>query len=314
MIRALRPTDVFTYLSFRNRALWNEALNRPGDKPAPSSLRAFLGRSLALDPRCQTWIKIGGGRIRGLVSVKARLGTDIWDIEHIVALPEEPEITFQNLLRHVSIAASEEGIQKVFLRTLLEDPLTSAAKLAGFFQYAVERIYYLPHPYTTDPTLVLRQRKGSDHHAIFHLYCSVVPQVVRQVEGITLQEWRWTEGWGFSRMGWRMTLPNRRRDFVLETDDDLGAWLQVRPRSRSIFLLAKPGLAEQAPDVLRFGMAQMPGVGPVFCPVRQYQTFIEPALEAEGFHLVGEHALFAKSLTVRVPERKLVPMRAHVSR
>ncbi|MCL5958845.1 MAG: hypothetical protein M1358_05915 [Chloroflexi bacterium] len=262
MIRALRPTDIAAYLSFRNHALYNEALTRPGDKPAPSSMKGFLSRSLGIDPRCQSWVKIQNGHIQGLVSVKARLGTDIWDIEHIVALPEETELTFETLLRHVSIAASEEGVQKIFLRSVLEDPITTAAKQAGFFQYAVERIHYLPSFHSTSPSLVLRPRRGSDHHAIFQLYCSVVPHVVRQVEGITLQEWRWTEGWGLNRVGWKMTLPRRRLDFVLDGDDELSAWLQVRTRSRSITLLARHETEQELPQMVRSSNAL---IGSLIC-------------------------------------------------
>jgi len=313
MIRALRPTDIIAYLSFRNRALSNGALIRPGDRPTPSSIKGFLSRSLGIDPRCQSWAKIQSGRIHGVVSVKARLGTDIWDIEHIVALPDEAEVVIESLLRHVSVAASEEGVQKIFLRSILEDTVTSAAKQAGFYQYAVERIYWLPSSRAAPPSLVMRPRRGSDHHAIFQLYCSVVPHVVRQVEGVTLQEWRWTEGWGINRVGWRMSLPRRRMDFVLDTDEELSAWLQVRTRSRSISIMARHDLEEELPQIVRFGIMNLAAEGPVFCPVRHYQTFMEPALLKEGFRLVAEHALLAKSLTIRVPERKLVPIRAHVS-
>lgn len=247
------------------------------------------------------------------MSVKARLGTDIWDIEHIVALPDDVETIVGSLLRHVGLAASEEGVQKVFLRSILEDPVTIAARQAGFFQYSVERIYWLPSSRAAKSSLALRPRRAADHHAIFQLYCSVVPHLVRQVEGITLQEWRWTEGWGINRVGWKMTLPRRRLDFVLDTDEELSAWLQVRTRSRTISFLARREAEEELPQLIRFGMSKMPVEGPVFCPVRHYQAFVEPALLEEGFQLVAEHALLAKSLAIRVPERKLVQVRAQVS-
>ena len=318
MIRTLRPTDVVAYLAFHNRAQDNGALDFPGDNPRSVTVKSFLSRSLSLDPRRESWVEVQDGRINGLVGVRGRLGTDFWDIDQLVADPADAEPIYVSLLRHLSRSACEEGVQKIFLRTTLDGAPANAAKLAGFVQYAVERIYRLsgspPFDSLNDGLVQLRARHRSDHHAIFHLYCSVVPVSVRQIEGMTMQEWRWTEGWGLRPPGWRMNLPRARRDFVFEKDDGVVAWLQVRPRIPGLFLMLRPGDEADAEQILRFGISQLGETSPIYVPIRQYQVGLEPFLQQIGFELAAEHALLTKTLTIRVAEPKVVPMRVHVSR
>ncbi len=317
MIRTLRPTDIVAYLAFHNRASENAALDFPGDNPHPVTVKTFLSRSLSLDPRRESWVEIQDRRINGLVGVKGRLGTDFWDIDQLIASPADAESIYVSLLRHLSRSACEEGVQKVFLRTKVDETPALAAKQAGFVQYAVERVYRLSTPALKPVTVGLqhlRSRRRSDHHAIFQLYCSAVPVSVRQIEGMTMQEWRWTEGWGLRPPGWRVSLPRARRDYVLERDDVLVAWLQVRPRIPALVLMLRPEDADEAERILRFGIEQLADAGPIYVPVRQYQLFMEPSLQKLGFELIAEHALLTKTLTIRVPELKVVAMRAHASR
>ncbi|MDA8187862.1 MAG: hypothetical protein M0T85_06950 [Dehalococcoidales bacterium] len=352
MIRTLRPTDVVAYLAFRNLARQNEALEFPGDGPRALTFKSFVSRSLSFDPRRENWIEIQDGHINGVVGVKSRLGTDFWDIDQLAAAPADAECLYISLLRHLSRAALEEGVQKIFLRTALDGVSVAAAKQAGFFQYSVERIFRLPSAQASPKETVspfnplrnedtsgeilpqLRPRRRFDHHAIFQLYCSVVPVSVRQIEGMTMQEWRWTEGWGMQLPNWKVNLPRFRRDFVLENHDvlsspmsqggsihysrgnvaELSAWLQVKRRTRSLILMLRPEDAAAAADIVKFAMAQFSEVGPIHVPVRDYQAFLEPALRQAGFEFVAEHALLAKTLTIRVAEPKIVPIRAQVTR
>lgn len=320
MIRALRPTDIVAYLAFRNQALTNVALEFPGRDSRSPDLKSFLTRSLSIDPRRESWVEIQDGRISGLIGVKARLGTDYWDVDQLVARNSIEESTYVNLFRHLSWAACEEGVQKIFLRTEPDAMAVLAARQAGFFQYCVERIYSASSPSETryliqnGTGLQPRARRRSDHHAIFQLYCSIVPSAVRQVEGTTMQEWRWTEGWGLQPSNWRVSLPPVRRDFVLEKDDMLLAWLQLRPRTRWFTLLSRPEDHAAAEEMLLFGLNQLGQAGPVYIPIRHYQEFLEPTLEKLGFEPIAEHVLLIKTLTVRVPEPKIIAMRAHASR
>ncbi|MBI4318127.1 MAG: hypothetical protein HY675_06530 [Chloroflexi bacterium] len=317
MIRTLRPTDLVAYLSFRGRAGPNEALLRPNDTPTNSSLKGFITRSLSIDPRCESWLQIQDGRIDGLVGARSRFGSDIWDIDQLICLSHESGTIYRALLRHLTTAASEEGVQKIFLRVMAGSSAVEAARSTGFFQYAVERVYQLGSLATRvrSAAPALRPRRRADHHALFQLYCSVVPVVVRQVEGMTLQEWRWTEGWGMRPpMNWRMDLPRARRDFVLEKDLALSAWLQVKPRFNTIWSLLRPEEQAEVPGIIRYGLSQLASGKPAYCTVREYQTFLEPVLQGEGFELIAEQALLARVLAVRVQEPRLVPMRAHLSR
>lgn len=305
------------YLTFRNRAQRNAALELPGDGYRSLNLRSFIGRSLSLEPRRESWVEIQDGRIDGLVGVRARLGTDFWDIDHLVATSPDAESVYVNMLRHLSRAASEEGVQKIFLRTPLDETPSIAAKQAGFFSYATERVFCLTPNHLRpgdEEQHLIRTRRRADHHDLFHLYCSIVPMSVRQIEGMTMQEWRWTEGWGLRPASLKMGLPRVRHDFVMERDGAIVGWLQVRPRMRCLILMLHANRVEEAERLLRFGVQQLSAGGPVYVPVRQYQQFLEPFLQQMEFELVAEHALLAKTQTIRVAEPKIVPMRAHASR
>jgi hypothetical protein len=323
MIRTLRPTDIVAYLAFRNKALQNVALDFPSNEVHRTDLKSFLGRSLSLDPRRESWIDTQDGAIHGLVSVKTRIGTDYWDIDQLVASSELHEFAYPELLRHISSVASEEGVQKIFLRTYPLTAASIAARQAGFFEYTTEQVYAYSGPgagqdhgwdASRDNQRSLRTRLRADHHNIFQLYCSVVPITVRQVEGMTMQEWRWTEGWGLRPANWRVALPRVRHDFVLEGDDLLAAWLQVRPRTRWIIPLLRAEDRDVAEAVLRFGMSQLGDSGPIYVTVRHYQHFLGPSLDRLGFELLAEHVLLVKILSIRVAEPRLIAVRAHASR
>lgn len=316
MIRALRLTDVVAFLALRNRAVLNEALIRPEDIPAiPSLLQSFFRRSIEMGS--QTWVDVQGGQIEGVVAVRPRMGGDIWDVDQLLVGPAgDASAVCRELLAHVSAAARDAGVQKVFLRVRADSPVKLSARRAGFFEYARELVYKLPEftPLPKPETSVFRPRKRAHHHAIFQLYSASVPCPVREMEGMTLHEWRLVDGWGFTPTELRVGLIGlqpRRRDLVLERDGKVVVWAQVDNKNRRLSLLAHPS---EPPEVIRnsllFGLAQFRSAGPIACPVRTYQGQLAGFLEEQGFGLFAEHALLSHCLTVRLPQRQFVPVRA----
>lgn len=309
MIRAPRPTDVFAYLAFRSQTAENEALIRADGKTAVPTVTALLGGSL--EPRSERWVLVDRGQIVGLVGARARFGADVWDVDQLIASSSaDTDRVYRRLLEHVCRQAVQEGVQKVFLRLHEESEALSAARHAGFVKYAAEHVHYQPEPRPSVLSVPdgLRPRCPIDHQAIFQLYCSAVPAFVRQVEGLTLQEWRWTDGWRPHPMPWR---PGglRRRDFALRDGGNVVAWLQVDPRGRQLALLVDSRKPEVARSVLAYGVAEL-GRGPITLPLREYQLALQPELEEQGFRPVARHALLARMLVSRVPEVRLVPIQA----
>src|SRR5205823_29672 len=141
-------------------------------------------------------------------------------------------------------------------------------------------------------------------------YCASVPGPVRQVEALTLQEWRWTDNWGFTSVAsLRGAVGRRRRDLVVQGDGRISAWVQVELPARTLQLLLDPREGPQAAQLLERGLAEMTPGRPVAFALRDYQSDLSVSLEERGFRPIESQALLAQMLTVRVPERRLVPAR-----
>ena len=313
MIRALRPTDLPAFLAFRTRAAHNEAVFSAGHGADTLSFREMLGRSLALRPGIETWVQIENGQIHGLVSARARFGTDVWDIDQLLIAPspDEDRVCLR-LLDHLCAAAVEEGVMKVFLGLPSNSSWATASRQAGFVHYTTEQPYLHPSLPALERTPVegLRPRRPADHQALFHLYSAAVPAHVRQIEAMTLQEWRWNDNWGLASVASvRPPLSRRRRDMVVQLEGEVAAWLLVQVRPRTVRVLCDVDSRLDAGVLLRRALAELPPSAPVTCPVREYQRELIGPLEELGFVPSEEQELFARLLAARIPERRLVPAR-----
>jgi hypothetical protein len=313
LIRALRPTDLPAFLNFRARAPANEALLGPAVRADGLSFKEFVGRSLALNPGRETWVHVEQGQLYGLVAARARFGTDVWDIDHLMVSPGlDDDRVCLRLLTHLCEAAVEEGVHKVFLRLPLDSPWLQPARQAGFLHYTTEHVLVLPtfEPGAKPVVPGLRPRRPADHQPLFQLYTSSVPGQVRQIEALTLQEWRWTDNWGFSSVvSLRRAMRRRRRDLVVQDEGRVTAWVQVETTARTIQILLDAGEAPPISDLLNRGLAELPPGRPVAFAMRDYQGELSGPLEERGFRQIESQALLAQMLTVRLPERRLVPAR-----
>ena len=318
MIRALRPTDILAYLTFCNQE--RQRTDNGADRPGALSFRMmptvarFLGRSLAVELGRETWVQIDRGRISGLVAAKRREGADVWDVDELAFLPAaDAGRTAVRLLEQLLTAAVDEGVQMVFLRLTDGDPSHEWVRQVGFFQYCSEVAYLrneLPTLSHVPAGVRMRRRRPADHQALFQLYCASVPFRVRQAEGMTLHEWRWTDGWAVRSTGLGALRGRSRVDFVLDGPERPSAWLQVNHDFRRLTLLADSQQEFNVAEIIRFGISRLGAGGPAVCPVRDYQPAVATALEDAGFASAATESLYARALAARVPELKLVPMRA----
>lgn len=315
VIRALRPTDVVAYLAFCRQLdedVDGERVRSWQRLRIVPEAAGLVGRSLPLGPARESWIRIERGQIYGLVATRRRIGADIWDVDELAVLPTpDAGNTVVHLLDRVLGAAIQEGIHKVFLRLPEGDPAQEWVRQVGFYPYCREEVYYrgeLPGLAQVPNVPGLRPRRPVDHQPLFQLYSAVVPFRVRQAEAMTLHEWRWLDGWTPHRVGLDLVLRTGRSDFVLTGPDRPTAWLQTDRRTRTIGLLADSDC--DLAELFRFAVAQLGGGRAAWCSVRDYQAGQSGALQELGFSSVARNVLFARALAVRVPEMKLVPIRA----
>jgi hypothetical protein len=251
------------------------------------------------------------------VAAKRREGADVWDIDELSFLPlPDADRTAIRLLEQLLTAAADDGVHKVFLRLLDGSPAQDWVRQVGFFRYCTEATYGRPELPTFSKsvtTLRMRRRRPSDHQPLFQLYCAAVPFRVRQAEGMTLHEWRWTDGWGVRSAGVGSFVRGSRTDYVVDGAARPSAWLQVDRKRRRLALLTDPQHDVDVAEVLRFGMSRLGAGGGALCSARDYQPSVAAALEDAGFVAVQHESLYARALAARVPELKFVPMRASLT-
>ena len=318
IIRAPRPLDTLAYFLFSRRALSNHASAVVPGRYNPLTLYGFLRQSLSLGATRQSWVALRRGRIVGLVSVAPRLAEEAWEIDYLYLQPHpslEQEVCL-DLLRHLLKSAAKFSVMKVFLRMESGNPLIGVAQRAGFIHYTNEDIYYLRSGrFQNDKVSLLRPRRPVDDHGLFQLYNFAVPVQVRQIEGMTLEEWRWSEGWRLQpAFGPGSARTRYRRDYVLdrmESDLGLAAWIQANTRSRRLDLLIHPDETNRTETILRMALATLQP--PAVLPVRVYHTHIARAAVNIGMEPIAEHALLAASAAIRMPLARQVQIPVAVS-
>jgi N-acetylglutamate synthase-like GNAT family acetyltransferase len=321
MIRALRPTDVLAYVSFsRDVARIGHDGASPYDgmnfRMLPTVAR-FLGRSLAIELGRETWVQVDRGHISGLAAAKRRVGTDVWDIDELSFVPaRDAGRTVVRLLEQLLTAAADDGVHKVYLRLPDDSPAQDWVRQVGFFRYCDEVTYRkieVPTVSRNAALVKLRQRRPADHQPLFQLYSAAVPFRVRQAEGMTLHEWRWSDAWGMRGSGVRTFVLDARTDYVADGASRPSVWVQVDRRRRRLTLLTDLQQNVDVDELLRFGLSRLGAGGAAQCAARDYQPGVASALERAGFVPVKSETLFARALAARVPELKLVPMRASLT-
>lgn len=301
-----------SYMAFAKRACCGEGFESCSEGLSSLRFLDFLGRSFAFDTPLQTWVYTRDRSIVGLVAVKARRGSAVWEVDRWVGTDSPgTEATLESLLEHLAYVGGEEGIQKIFLRLKAGSPLLAVARRAGFHPYTTERVYRIgPRKAPiASPGAAYRARRAFDHQAIFQHFTRSVPARARQAEGLTLQEWRWLDGWQ-PRRHWQLNLQRGRRDYVLDDDGRIVSWLRIDARRGSIRPSVEPGLesGQLAGTALLFAMSQLPSYRPVYVPVREYQGAVEDALAEWQPTFAEEYTLTVRQLTVRVGERVMIPV------
>jgi hypothetical protein len=343
MVRPLRPTDLVALAAFETKAFPNEVRTYDclaGGHRRPLAIATVLEQWLVAEDR-HTLVAPSGLGIKGLISARHRAGREAWEVDWLVLAPDGPaprrtepypagqptelfpaeagphpamatgahaedEAAAQALLDGMAEAAVKAQVQRVFLRLPQASPLVSLAPRSGFVLYGSETLLRgraPDRPLENLPGLELRPRRKVDELGIFRLYHSAVPPQVRSMEGMTLEEWRATRDDRF----WQ------QREYVWSERDRIRAWLQVnRGGGDGQFrLLIHPEDEGRLNDIVGMTLTHLLRKKAVRALVPHFQPSLRSLLEEVwGFDEVAEYQNLARHLAVRVPEARLVPVRA----
>ena len=269
----------------------------------PSSFRmSLIGLSRrSLSPRQrETWVCVEDGRIRGLASIRQRSGPRSWEISQLYADSDSDQAVVR-LLEMAAVGAGSHGGERVFLRVETDSPTIRLARLAGYYPSHRETGYRgtagRPGPSNSlfDADSRLRQRRSEDDYALFRLYNSATPVKVRQLVGMTFDQWASSYEHG----------PGRQYETVLHVDGEVRGWLSTAARfgTGSLAIRLHPDYDALTSDVVEAGLRRLKGTRTVIAIAEEYNPRLETALERLGFEAHGEYVVLVKSVARRVRER-----------
>lgn len=281
---------------------WPRVQPESGHLPIATSVWQTLGLSWE-----RVWLSTSERQVDGLLVARPRCGGLVWDVEHLLTADGRAEPA-EELLESVGQYAAERGGRRVFLEVPDDAHGAELAQKSGFEKYTTTTLYRLSAPFKVPAleTLDGRPRLRVDEQPLFNLYGAAVPQLVRSAEALTYDEWSALHR---GRKKWSPTLIGDRHQFVWEVGASLAGWLEVvyGQKSQYLDIMIDPKYESMVDRMLAFALKQVSEKASVYLAVRPYQTVLAAALERRGFAVGGRYDIYVRQLSVRVPERSLVP-------
>ena len=303
MIRSLRLADLAALLLFLGKSPANEArardrFNDKGQEPA--TLFPLIKGCLVSQDTQHCYICARGAAVHGLVRIQSCCGPSAWEIDRLLLVPGED--CSLDLLERLGAAGSEIGAGRIFLRLRSDSVVATAARQAGFSQYLDEALYRHGGERRAGPSarpIDIRPKTVIDDYKVFRLYSSVVPLQVRNVEGMTFEEWRHSRDRG------------EARELVLEDQGEVTAWLRIRHDGQAgqFDMLTDPGSSD-IDALVDYAVSALSRKNPLYCLVPDFQQQQRHVLEERGFSQVAEFSCLSRQLMARVHEPQLVPLSA----
>ncbi len=301
MIRSVSPGDLWVLRrKLRSQViLYNEALLVAPYHPFFNGLRCLIeGNSHDLT----TFVFRERG-FHAYVQAQGRRGRPEQDIvfmaahgTHRTSAPSDYDIWYR-ILEQLTLHAGQRQVQRLYAAIWShQSELHEIFRQVGFQGYMKRAVLQLAGPDWNQGTRLaaMRPQSRQDSWAIHRLYGAVAPHVVQRAEARTARNWNLplTRRWHKQRpQGW-----------VLGAGDELQAYLYLQsgPLAHAFSLLINPAVREAAPDVLRFGLAQLTDEKPVYLLLSEYQGELLPTAQQMGFQPVGDQIKLIKTTTVPV--------------
>jgi hypothetical protein len=225
------------------------------------------------------------------------------------------ETVWRRLLAHVSLAAAQHGVQRLYAGVPDGGPALGCLRDAGFSLYTRETIYRMDALPTlpNSSMLTLRRQSRRDTWALQRLYTRSTPCLVQQAEGAL------TGDAGSPPLSWWE--PDRWRGYIWAPAGEVrgavqvhigrnGHWLRIWG-ANALSQREVRGLVEQGARVLANLPARAEGPRPVYATVRDYDGGLSAALTDLGFAPFTDRARFVKYTvaTRRVQAPAALPVR-----
>ncbi len=301
---------------FANFVCWLEPVeNRI---PLPPILRNIFPVNTA----ARTWICEDHWHLLGFAQVRERPSRITWELTYLASMVQRNvsgDDVLTALLEYLLEMASTHGILRIFAKVEDEIREQELFQRAGFQRYARELTYvYDPdgtqvgsvQPNSNLPSL----RRWNRHHVwgLHQLYRSVTPQRVQMAEMLEN-----SEEFAKLHVGSLRPLPSllSRGDenYVCDVGVRLEAWLRLRRGHGSaphqLSLIVHPEHAELAEPIVQFGVRRLleGGVRPIYCQVREYESFVITALRNSGFEHASTKALLVRHIALLAMSPRTVP-------
>jgi len=285
-VRLARPTDAPLALTL---ALDDRAhLIRGADESAQHGAVCTVLRALfPLAMRGRTWVARGGESC-GLIEAVPRRYVIGWDIT-CLAVRGDHEAVLAPLVEAATDHLRNRGVPRLFARC--DDEAATELKPLAFHALAREYLLVGPDRPVLDASLPddSRYRMPQDAWPLHQLESAVTPGQVRQLEGLTSQEW--------SHRVRSMS------EIVVERDGRVVGWIgwgqRAGPDLYQIGLLVHPAHRELASDLLRHALKNNPGRRFV-ARVRDYQQDVLGAFCEAGFTIQAEEVILLRHARVEV--------------
>jgi hypothetical protein len=297
---------------FANFVCWLEPVeNRI---PLPPILRNIL----PVNPASRTWICEDHWHILGFAQVRERPSRITWDLAYLASMVNRNvsgDEVLTALLEYVLEIASGHGILRIFAKVEDDMPELELFQKAGFQRYA-RQLTYVFNPgsaqgdFNPPPSL----RRWNRHHTwgLHQLYRAVTPQRVQMAEMLDSSE-EFAKLYVGSLRPLPSALSRGDENFVCDVGVRLGAWLRIcrghGSAPHQLTLIVHPEHAELAEPLLRFGTRRLleGSARPIYCQVREYDSFVIAALRSSGFEHVSTKALLVRHIAMLAMNPRTVP-------
>ncbi|HZU67499.1 MAG TPA: hypothetical protein VFA09_09480 [Ktedonobacteraceae bacterium] len=157
-------------------------------------------------------------------------------------------------------------------------------------------------------------RRWNRHHVwgLHQLYKATTPQRVQMAEMLEKSE-EFAKLYVGSLRPLPSFLSRGDENYVYDAGVRLGAWLRIRrgqgPGPHQVSLIVHPEHTELAEPIIRFGMRRLleGSTRPIYCQVREYDSFVITALRSSGFEQVSTRALLVRHIAMLAMNPRTVP-------
>ena len=228
-----------------------------------------------------------------------------WELSHLYA-DSMDRVSVARLLEKAAAAAATHGAQRVFLRVGSESDVIPIASLAGFFPCFRETLFRGSGEWRDvghtlfDADGRLRPRLDEDNYNLFRLYNVTTPLRVRQLIGMTFDQWSASLELG----------PGRRSERVFDIDGEIKASLRTARRFgvANLSVTLHPDYVGLTEDIVDAGLRQVSRAGVVLALVEDHAPRLADALDRRGLKPTGDFRVLVKSTARTVKEH--VPARS----